>query len=294
MSSYIENIIYNSATKRWEVKLNLTLANKTKFNIDISTSQGGIPFPVFGDGIIYNSIENTIDVPPGVSEFSFLLSFLEPQWTPFDVTVSIENESKTETLPPNVAELNVAIDPLPSLGGSDGAIYSTSSVGNQTGIAFNYSPYFERIVQALDKQNLNYTNLSSILVNLGFTVLSKINKIEKHQSSLATSTSSIEEHQSSLATSTSSIEEHQSSLATSTSSIEEHLNVIKNLAKGPGIRTLSPYETFSAIAIYKLFVEEGKILQFLEGEATNEEKAAALNKIVEYINKIKSEIPKDF
>jgi hypothetical protein len=86
-----------------------------------------------------------------------------------------------------------------------------------------------------------------------------------------------------------------SALETSDSTnFADNIAVIRSLAEGDGIRTLGPYETFSHIAIYKLFVEEGKILEFLEGESSEEQKIEALNKILEFVNKIKNNIPKDF
>lgn len=74
--------------------------------------------------------------------------------------------------------------------------------------------------------------------------------------------------------------------------LESHQKRIKEMGEEEGYKIKSPYDIFNAVAIYKLFVEEAKILD-LES-ATEEQKQIALARVIEYMQKISDNIPKEF
>jgi hypothetical protein len=83
-----------------------------------------------------------------------------------------------------------------------------------------------------------------------------------------------------------------STLAASNGRLEQHHEVIRNLAEGPGIHSLGPYEWFNLIPVYRLLIEQANALQ--TGSATEQQKQEAIKKIREYSAAISAAIPREF
>lgn len=95
-----------------------------------------------------------------------------------------------------------------------------------------------------------------------------------------------------IATNSNTIAANLTTIAQKITTIEAHQKKIKELGEGPGYRIIGPYEIFSMVTIYKLLIEEGKILD-LDGTNVNKT-AQSLAKVLEYMQKISTNIPKDF
>lgn len=81
-------------------------------------------------------------------------------------------------------------------------------------------------------------------------------------------------------------------IAEKMSDIENHQRRMRELGEGEGIHMTSPYEWFSLISLYRLFIEEGKVLDLSE-KITDQELALAKASVITYINKLK-ELPRSF
>lgn len=118
------------------------------------------------------------------------------------------------------------------------------------------------------------------------------NDIENRLEQIEQELSSIEQEISSIDTTLSGIAASLVTIAANSTVSANSLDRIKDLGEGPGFRIKSPYEIFSMAPLYKLLIEEGKILE-LE-DTTEGKKREALNKIVDYMREISNKIPKEF
>jgi hypothetical protein len=82
------------------------------------------------------------------------------------------------------------------------------------------------------------------------------------------------------------------SLIQAIENVEKHQQKIRELAEGPGIRTVGPYEWIGIMSIYRLYIEQGSLLD-LTDEVTPEQAELAKSKFEDYLNKIR-ELPKLF
>lgn len=86
---------------------------------------------------------------------------------------------------------------------------------DQSGIAFDFSPYFDRIAIALETIANNSTHISA----------------------------------------------NVASIANNISNMDNSIEILKNLgSNNEGIHVIGPYDWFSMITVYKLLVEQGKML----------------------------------
>lgn len=122
--------------------------------------------------------------------------------------------------------------------------------------------------------------------NVYSQILLKLTEIEVDTSSIAASLIT-------MALNSTTIAANSTILAEKLTAIETYQKRVKELGEGPGFRIKSPYEIFSMVAIYKLFIEEGKIFDF-EKIITEQEKSAALAEVIQYMQKINTNIPKEF
>ena len=134
---------------------------------------------------------------------------------------------------------------------------------SEEGIVIDYSSYYARIATALETIATNSTTISN-------------------------NSTTISNNSTTL---TNSVGSDSSTLSSTFLNISDNINVLKNLAEGPGIHAIGPYEYLGLIGTYKNLVEEGDILKTntIQKSAT---KVAAL-RITEYLNIIKN-LPKQF
>lgn len=80
---------------------------------------------------------------------------------------------------------------------------------------------------------------------------------------------------------------NSTTVANKLTEIETYQQRIKELAEGTGIHFVGPWEWVGLLSLYKLFIEEGKILE--EGDNVSAEKLAqALAKFNQYKDKVNS------
>jgi hypothetical protein len=74
--------------------------------------------------------------------------------------------------------------------------------------------------------------------------------------------------------------------------METYQKKLKELGEGPGIHFIGPYDWIGIVALYKLLIEEGDILD-VTNDVSTEKVAEALAKVNGYLEKIK-EMPSEF
>lgn len=140
-------------------------------------------------------------------------------------------------------------------------------------------------------------NQSSVDFEIDYTDL--VARLATALESLADSTSSLAESTASIATNVetitqkiSSIDTSMSTVASKISSMESHSSDIRNLAVGPGIHMISPYEWVGLASLYKMLIEQGQILNS-GGAVSQEEQEKAFSRLSAYLSKI-SNLPTQF
>ena len=122
--------------------------------------------------------------------------------------------------------------------------------GTGVAIAIDYSFLYDRIADTLDSIAANVASIKTTLSN-----------IAGNTANIATSLSQIDAN---------------------VSTIRVNSTTMANLASGNGIHTVSPYESFSAISLYRLYAEEGEILKTgnYVSDAKEAEANAAINAMI--------------
>ncbi len=89
-----------------------------------------------------------------------------------------------------------------------------------------------------------------------------------------------------MATNSTTVAANTTTMANMQTDMESHLQKLRELGEGPGIHFVGPYDWFGLISMYKLLIEQGKILEndtTLTPDQINSAKAVAND----FINKIK-------
>lgn len=153
------------------------------------------------------------------------------------------------------------------------------------GVAIDYTSQLESIANSLVTLTGNSTPADPVDLTALTTTLQGI----AESLSSIVSSSNLEPlvgHIATIATETTTIAEKQTA-------IETYQKKVKELAEGAGIHILSPYEMFQMVTIYRLLVEQGKILD-TSGDVSDAEKTAAIAKVAEYLTRVDTNIPKAF
>lgn len=95
-----------------------------------------------------------------------------------------------------------------------------------------------------------------------------------------------------IAASLATMATNSTTIAQKLTAMETYQKRLKELGETDGIRTTTPYEIFNMVTIYKLLIEEGKILE-LE-KINDEKKGEAYRTLQYYVNQIKKVVPKEF
>ena len=122
------------------------------------------------------------------------------------------------------------------------------STGTNTGIAYDFSPYLDRIATALETIATNSTT---------------------------------------IATNSTSISSTLSSIKSDLDTMKTNSTTMATLASGTGMHVIGPYDWIGYASLYRLFVEEGKLLDLTE-VVSSADQATALADLESYIAKIKT------
>jgi hypothetical protein len=90
------------------------------------------------------------------------------------------------------------------------------------------------------------------------------------------------------------IAEKQTTIAEKQTAMETYQKKLKELGEGDGIHFIGPYEIFGLVSIYRMMIEQAKILESTGITATPEQVTQALVEVRRISELIKSKIPKDF
>ena len=97
-----------------------------------------------------------------------------------------------------------------------------------------------------------------------------------------------------IATSLGTMATNSTTMATKLTAIETYQKKMKELGEGPGIHFIGPYEVFGLVSIYRMMIEQAKILESTGTTATPEQVAQALIEVRRLSELIKTNIYKDF
>ena len=90
-----------------------------------------------------------------------------------------------------------------------------------------------------------------------------------------------------IATNSSTMVQKITTIAEKQTSMETYQKKLKELGEGPGIHVVGPWEWVGLLSLYKLFIEEGKILEETNNVSA-EKLAQALAKFNQYKDKVNS------
>ncbi len=95
-----------------------------------------------------------------------------------------------------------------------------------------------------------------------------------------------------IASNSTSIKNSLETISNKQTAIEAYIKRLKELGETTGIHMIGPYEKFGLISIYKLLIEEGKILELDKvSDAKRDEAYRTLQYYFDQINKV---VPKEF
>ena len=97
-----------------------------------------------------------------------------------------------------------------------------------------------------------------------------------------------------MATNSTTIATNSTTIATKLTAIETYQKKMKELGEGPGIHFIGPYEVFGLVSIYRMMIEQAKILESQGISVSDEQVAQALIEVRRISELIKTNISKDF
>jgi len=128
-------------------------------------------------------------------------------------------------------------------------------------IAIDYTTYYERIATALENISTQTT-----------TIATRLTAISTDIDTIASNSTTIKDKQTAM---------------------ETYQKKLKELGEGSGIRVIGPYEVFGMISIYRLLIEQAKILDTTES-ASDSQIRDAIREVDRLARSIRSNVPKEF
>ena len=96
-----------------------------------------------------------------------------------------------------------------------------------------------------------------------------------------------------IATALETIAAQTTTIAGAMTSIESHQNKLRQLGEGPGIHIIGAYESFGMVTLYRLLIEQAKILDSAEA-ASESQITAAITEATRLAQLIRSNVPREF
>lgn len=140
----------------------------------------------------------------------------------------------------------------------------------------DYSSYYATIGTAL---STIATNSTSIKDNIAL--------IKDSLATIATQTTTI-------ATQTTTIATQTTTVASQTTTLASNSTTITGLATGNGIHIVGAYDGFGMVSLYRLLIEQAKILDNAGTTATPAQIQASLDEVTRVVGQIRANIPKEF
>ncbi len=110
---------------------------------------------------------------------------------------------------------------------------------------------------------------------------------------IASNSTDIKDSLETIATQTTTLATQTTTLATTLGQIEGHQQKLRELGEGPGIHIVGAYDAFGMVTLYRLLIEQAKILDNT-GSATPEQITAAIAEVERVVGLIRDNIPTEF
>ena len=142
-------------------------------------------------------------------------------------------------------------------------------------IAIDYTTYYDRIATALE------------------TMATQTTTIATQTTTIATQTTTIATRLTAISTDIDTIASNSTTIKDKQTAMETYQKKLKELGEGSGIRVIGPYEVFGMISIYRLLIEQAKILDTTESASASQIQAA-ITEVTRLAQLIRSNVPKEF
>ena len=146
----------------------------------------------------------------------------------------------------------------------------------------NISTYLNQVREELADINVDTTASAARLLLIATSL-----------GTMATNSTTMATNSTTMATNSTTMATNITTIASKLTAIETYQKKLKELGEGSGIRVIGPYEVFGMISIYRLLIEQAKILDSAE-TASASQIQAALSEVTRLSERIKNNIPKDF
>ena len=110
---------------------------------------------------------------------------------------------------------------------------------------------------------------------------------------IASNSTDIKNSLATIATQTTIIASRNTTIASALTNIESHQNKLRQLGEGPGIHIIGAYESFGMVTLYRLLIEQAKILDSAEA-ASESQVTAAITEATRIAQLIRSNVPREF
>ena len=110
---------------------------------------------------------------------------------------------------------------------------------------------------------------------------------------IASNSTDIKNSLATIATQTTIIASRNTTIASALTNIESHQNKLRQLGEGPGIHIIGAYESFGMVTLYRLLIEQAKILDSAE-TASESQVTAAITEATRIAQLIRSNVPREF
>jgi hypothetical protein len=110
---------------------------------------------------------------------------------------------------------------------------------------------------------------------------------------IASNSTDIKNSLATIATQTTIVASQTTTIAGALTSIESHQNKLRQLGEGPGIHIIGAYESFGMVTLYRLLIEQAKILDSAEAASASQIQAA-ITEATRIAQLIRSNVPKEF
>ena len=164
-------------------------------------------------------------------------------------------------------------------------------------IVYDYSSHLNRVINALDQLVIIGSSISSSLSILSTqSIISSeyFKTITDNSTTMTTNSTTLASNTTTIATNSTTLASNTTTIATKQTEMETHQQKVKELAEGPGIHFIGPYEVFGLVSMYRMMIEQARILEPTGTQPTSEQVAQALIEVRRISELIKSSISKDF
>jgi hypothetical protein len=143
----------------------------------------------------------------------------------------------------------------------------------------------------------NITTITTLLGRVATaleTIATKSTTLATNSTTVATNSTTVATNSTTVATNSTTVATNSTTVATKLTAIETYQKKMKELGEGPGIHFIGPYEVFGLVSIYRMMIEQAKILENNGVAPTAEQVAQSLIEVRRLSELIKTNISKEF